>query len=95
MSALQYLDLFDRILKHKLAELAKKSHDRKKVANTLLCKEFVTYKGIRRSGLLNFIGWLISNNGKIYLNFLFLRSIILTSHKIFRAGDTICRKVSY
>ena len=65
MSALQYFDLFERILKHKLAELAKKSNDSKKVANTQLCKDFLTYKGKLRSGLLHFIGWLISNNGTI------------------------------
>lgn len=65
MSALRYFDLFDLILTHKLAELARKSHDRKKVANTLLFKEFVTYSGKLRNGLLHFIGWLISNNGKI------------------------------
>ena len=65
MSALQYFDLFDRILTHKLAELARKYNDRKKVANTVLFKEFVTYSGKLRSGLLHFIGWLISNNGEI------------------------------
>lgn len=65
MSALQYFDLFDRILTDKLTELARKYNDRKKVANTVLFKEFVTYSGKLRNGLLHFIGWLISSNGKI------------------------------
>ena len=72
MSALQYFDLFDRILKHKLAEIAKKSNDRMKVAHTVLFKDFVTYEGIIRKGLLYFIGWLISSNGQYLYQYISL-----------------------
>lgn len=70
MSALQYFDHFDQILVYKLSEFSRLSNNAN-TTQTMLLKDLLTYGGKLQSGLLNFIGWLISNNGIVSYSILF------------------------